>query len=96
MGTLGCINDMLRRDKENRELRKRSKERLSETHNRLLHTARKSDRAGVSFERLHRVTRQSKVREELSYQGACRRRRIFLLRVSPIVCPYPFINLVIM
>lgn len=22
MGTLGCINDMLRRDKENRELRK--------------------------------------------------------------------------
>ena len=23
MGTLGCINDMLRRDKENRELRKR-------------------------------------------------------------------------
>jgi hypothetical protein len=23
MGTLGCINDMLQRDKENRELRKR-------------------------------------------------------------------------
>lgn len=22
MGTLGCINDMMRRDKENRELRK--------------------------------------------------------------------------
>ena len=27
MGTLGCINDMLRRDKENRELRKRGRER---------------------------------------------------------------------
>ena len=25
MGTLGCINDMMRRDKENRELRKAGK-----------------------------------------------------------------------
>ena len=30
MGTLGCINDMLQRDKENRELRKRNRERLTE------------------------------------------------------------------
>ena len=29
MGTLGCINDMMRRDKENRELRKAGKERLT-------------------------------------------------------------------
>ena len=29
MGTLGCINDMLRRDKENRELRKRNRERIA-------------------------------------------------------------------
>ena len=29
MGTLGCINDMMRRDKENRELRKAGKERLN-------------------------------------------------------------------
>ena len=28
MGTLGCINDMMRRDKENRELRKAGKERI--------------------------------------------------------------------
>ena len=28
MGTLGCINDMLQRDKENRELRQRNRERL--------------------------------------------------------------------
>ena len=26
MGTLGCINNMMRRDKENRELRKAGKE----------------------------------------------------------------------
>ena len=36
MGTLGCINDMMRRDKENRELRKAGKERLNETRNRLI------------------------------------------------------------
>ena len=31
MGTLGCINDMQRRDKENRELRKLGRERIKET-----------------------------------------------------------------
>lgn len=36
MGTLGCINDMLQRDKKNRELRKLSKERLKEIRNRLM------------------------------------------------------------
>ena len=36
MGTLGCINDMLQRDKENRELRKRNRERLTDTYHRLL------------------------------------------------------------
>ena len=28
MGTLGCINDMLQRDKENRELRKLNRDRI--------------------------------------------------------------------
>ena len=31
MGTLGCINDMMRRDKENRELRNRNRERMNDT-----------------------------------------------------------------
>ena len=30
MGTLGCINDMLQRDKENRALRKLSRGRMRE------------------------------------------------------------------
>lgn len=30
MGTLGCINDMLQRDKENRELRKLNRDRMKE------------------------------------------------------------------
>ena len=36
MGTLGCINDMMRRDKENRELRKAGKKRMDETRYNLL------------------------------------------------------------
>ena len=36
MGTLGCINDMMSRDKENRELRNRNRERMKETHDRLI------------------------------------------------------------
>ena len=32
MGTLGCINDMLQRDKENRELRKLSKGNPKQAH----------------------------------------------------------------
>ena len=41
MGTLGCINDMMRRDKENRELRKAGKERLNEIRNRLVEITKK-------------------------------------------------------
>ena len=31
MGTLGCINDMLQRDKENRELRKLNRDRIGKS-----------------------------------------------------------------
>ena len=41
MGTLGCTNDMMRRDKENRELRKEGKERLNETRTRLIDLTKK-------------------------------------------------------
>ena len=36
MGILDCINEILQRDKENRELRKLGRERLKETRNRLI------------------------------------------------------------
>ena len=36
MGTLGCIHDMMRRDKENRELRQRDRERMKETRRRMI------------------------------------------------------------
>ena len=41
MGTLGCIHDMMRRDKENRELRQRDRERMKETRRRMTECTRK-------------------------------------------------------
>ena len=58
MGTLGCINDMMRRDKENRELRKAGKERLNETRNRLIDLNKKghsSDRKSTRLNSSHNV-----------------------------------------
>ena len=52
MGTLGCINDMMRRDKENRELRKAGKERLNETRNRLIDLNKKGHSSHLSLEQL--------------------------------------------
>ena len=51
MGTLGCINDMLQRDKENRELRKRNRERLTDTYHRLLDSEKNTDLSQMTIEK---------------------------------------------
>mgnify|MGYP003369999293 CR=1 FL=1 len=53
MGTLGCINDMMQRDKENRELRKVGKKRMSETHGRLLGLTGKRCSSDISPEKVN-------------------------------------------
>lgn len=55
MGTLGCINNMMRRDKENRELRKAGKERLNETRNRLIDLNKKGHSSHLSLEQLEEI-----------------------------------------
>lgn len=65
MGTLGCINDMLRRDKENRELRKISRERLNETRNRLLETGRGGQLPNISVEELEEIRQKTIEKEEM-------------------------------
>ena len=64
MGTLGCINDMLQRDKENRELRKRNRERLAETRNRLLEIGKETDYTNLSVEQLEDIRRKTQEKEE--------------------------------
>ena len=64
MGTLGCINDMLRRDKENRELRKRSRERLTEIRNRLMDVSKQTDYSQMTPEKLEDIRRKTQEKEE--------------------------------
>lgn len=59
MGTLGCVNDMLQRDKENRALRKISRERMKNTRNRLMETgstSRLPDISAEEFDEIKRIT----------------------------------------
>lgn len=56
---------MLQRDKENRELRKRNRERLAETHNRLLEVGKETDYTNLSVEQLEDIHRKTMEKEEL-------------------------------
>lgn len=64
MGTLGCINDMLRRDKENRELRKRSRERMQETRKELLDTRKMQANLQLSAEEIDSIRGKIVEKEE--------------------------------
>ena len=64
MGTLGCINDMLRRDKENRELRKRSRERMHETRKKLLDTRKMQANLQLSAEEIDSIRGKIVEKEE--------------------------------
>ncbi len=77
MGTLGCINDMLQRDKENRELRKRNRERLAETRNRLLEVGKETDYTNLSVEQLEDIRRKTLEKEELD-KAACFKAMLYL------------------
>ena len=62
MGTLGCINDMLRRDKENRELR--SRERMQETRKELLDTRKMQANLQLSAEEIDSIRGKIVEKEE--------------------------------
>ena len=60
MGTLGCINDMQRRDKENRELRKLGRERIKETRTRLSKIGKGTKLPEISAEEVEEIQRKTK------------------------------------
>lgn len=65
MGTLGCVNDMLQRDKENRALRKIGRERMKETRRRLLETRAFSPSSRFSLEQLEDIRKKTLEKEKL-------------------------------
>lgn len=64
MGTLGCINDMLQRDKENRALRKISRERMKNTRNRLMEIGSDAQLPDISAEKLEEIKQNTIKKEE--------------------------------
>ena len=64
MGTLGCINDMLQRDKMNRELRKIGRERMKDTRNRLIDNGKETRISDISIEELEEIQRKTKEKEK--------------------------------
>lgn len=79
MGTLGCIDDMLRRDKENRELRKIGRERMKDTRNRLTSL---QDSHGInpeiSTEELEKIKLQIREKEEMERKYILKTRLLFI------------------
>ena len=65
MGTLGCVNDMLQRDKENRALRKIGRERMKETRRRLLEVSASSPSSHLSLEQLEDIRKNTLEKEKL-------------------------------
>ena len=79
MGTLGCINDMMRRDKENRELRRASRERLNETRNRLLDVKGKRSECNVSYEQLEHIAHETREWEEKERNSFLKGKLVFMV-----------------
>lgn len=70
MGTLGCIHEMMRRDKENRELRQRSRERMRETRRRMTECRHKETPSTLSVEKLEEIKKQTQEKEQADQKQA--------------------------
>lgn len=72
MGTLGCIHDMMRRDKENRELRRRNRERMKETRRRMTECQHTELPPTLSVEKLEEIQKQTQEKEQADQNHAFR------------------------
>lgn len=63
MGTLGCINDMMCRDKENRELRNRNRERMNDTRNRLIEVGKGRELPDMSADSIDHIRKNTVEKE---------------------------------
>lgn len=96
MGTLGCINDMMRRDKENRELRNRNRERMRETHNRLLEVGKGSGIPDISVDDMDNIRKNTVEKEKADSDKLFRIKLKLVIFVGMVLllcyCVYILIN----
>ena len=79
MGTLGCINDMVKRDKENRELRKIGRDRLKETRKRLLNLDENSELPEIPLEEWESIALKIKAKEESERKYQLKIKQLFFI-----------------
>lgn len=80
MGTLGCINDMLQRDKENRALRKISRGRMKDTGDRLRTLGPASQLPDISAEEFEEIRQNTVAKEKADLK------RLFLDKLILLGC----------
>lgn len=72
MGTLGCIHDMMRRDQENRELRRHNRECMKETRRRMTECRHREIPPTLSVEKLEEIKKQTQEKEQTDQNRAFR------------------------
>lgn len=85
MGTLGCINDMMRRDKENRELRNRNRERMKETRDRLIEVGKRRGLPDVSAEDIDHIRKNTVEKEKTDSDKLFRLKLKFVVVVGVVL-----------
>lgn len=96
MGTLGCINDMMRRDKENRELRNRNRERMKETRNRLIEVGKGRGLPDVSAEDIDHIRKNTVEKEKADSDKLFRLKLKFAVVVGVVLLLCYFVYVLIM
>ena len=79
MGTLGCINELMRRDKENRELRKLNRERINEHPKYLVEKRKDVDLSNMSVEKLEGIRKKTSEKEELDKASTFKVKLVILI-----------------
>lgn len=85
MGTLGCINDMLQRDKENRELRKLNRDRMKEHHKYLVEKGKSLNLSNISIEQLEEIRKKTLEKEEMDNASMF---KVKLILVASLLLPH--------
>ena len=96
MGTLGCINDMMRRDKENRELRNRNRERMQETRNRLIEVGKGRELPDMSADIIDHIRKNTVEKERADNEKLFRLKLKFavIVGVALLLCYVAYVFII--
>lgn len=96
MGTLGCINDMMRRDKENRELRNRNRERINDARNRLIEVGKGRELPDMSADSIEHIRKNTVEKEKADNEKLFRLKLKFavIVGVALLLCYVAYVLII--